>query len=165
MARLLGGDQQHLHLPFPPEPRIPESARLYFGRGRSGMDQGIAHRGDTAVAKILIVRVRDAGVIRVVDREPEGRILCHVGGDVGNLTRFGGADVRSAVVEGEISIVRPMINDTDGAFRAYQSDGTLSSRRARRARRAGAPRHRGACCSRIAAGALRPAGALTAHRT
>jgi len=68
--------EQNFDPPVASKVRITKRARLDFVRGHSGLDQCAANGVRTAVAQILVIRIRS------VDSDLEGRIPRHVRGDV-----------------------------------------------------------------------------------
>src|SRR6185503_14987688 len=111
-ARDVGGADQHLDSPvaLPAslsslmafDPLLAEGARLDLITGDSARNQRITNGVDPTFAQRLIVLSGPTRIGVTVDTHPCGRILLHIGRDVGYMVCFARPYVRLIEIEQEV---------------------------------------------------------------
>ena len=95
-----------------------ERTRLDPVGRHTGLDQRLTNDGDTALAQPRVVLIGPAKKIGgPVDPETHGRVLPHIGRDLGGLIQLGRPNVGPVIVEREVS-ERPQLGPATAGLRA-----------------------------------------------
>ena len=135
-------------------PLLAESACLDPASLHSVTNQSVTNGVDTTLAQVLVVWIGAARIGVAVDAHAGGRILLHVGSDIGYLARLVGPNVRLIEIEQNVVERGPVLYPSSRGLGAYLSRGTLRAHRAGWAHWAGCTCHATGITAELAHGAV-----------